>query len=133
MYGKLLSIDEVTHTINHYSFDGYKLTTSNSTILVLIDSHHQCCEYFGYICTDDNPNQFIGKTLTEIRTTDTDLRNEIIKELDLIDHMTGIQFVTFIFADGAQFQLAVFNEHNGYYGHDIKVIINDKTILDGCL
>lgn len=37
-----------------------------------------------------------------------------------------IQFVNLTCSDGTTFQLAVYNAHNGYYGHKI-MIFNDDT------
>ena len=44
-------------------------------------------------------------------------------------HFGGIQFVDFV-TDRGTFQLAVYNSHNGYYGHGILVLKNDEVLLE---
>jgi len=44
----------------------------------------------------------------------------------------GICFVDFITTNGT-FQLAVYNSHNGYYGHGIVVAIDEKIVHDDTL
>ena len=138
MYGKIIRIDEVygykVKASDYSTMEGYEIITEENKILVLIEDGQQCCESYGYFSSDDNLKSFIGADLREINLTDTALRKYTEEELgiDIESDWTGIQFVDFVTDKGA-FQLAVYNAHNGYYGHDIKVIIDDKAICEQTL
>lgn len=47
-------------------------------------------------------------------------------------HINQIQFVDFVTSRGT-FQLAVYNSHNGYYGHGIIVAKDDEILLNETL
>lgn len=126
------------------SMDGYKVTTSGEPILVLIDNCQSCCENWGYMASDDDLSLFVGANLREVELTDTRLDTwkltEEAKRQEATDkehgwspyEAGGVQFVTFKTSRG-DFQLAVYNGHNGYYGHGIIVAVGSKIILDGTL
>lgn len=119
--------------------DGYKVETNSEMILVLIDNQQSCCENWGYMASDDDLSSFVGATLRDIELTDKRLEtwsltdDEKKSEEDRKKHgwkeydEGGIQFVTFKTSHG-DFQLAVYNGHNGYYGHEIIVAVGDKII-----
>ena len=109
------------------SMDGYKITTENHIIHVLIDNGQSCCESWGYFSSEDDMQPFIGSELLEIKLTDTALNQEAFKKSDYYNDAGGIQFVDFI-TDKGTFQLAVYNAHNGYYGHGI-IVAKDEEIL----
>ena len=111
--------------------DGYRVVTDKHEYLVLIDNSQSCCESFGYFSTDDNLPEYIGKELLAVELTDTSLKTEFIEEIKYLDE-GGIQFVTFK-TSGGDFQLAVYNAHNGYYGHGIIVAKDNKILLQDTL
>lgn len=113
------------------SMDGYRVKTDKSDILVLIDNGQCCCESWGYINSEDDPNKFIGAALLDVKLTDTALNTKMSDESRYID-AGGIQFVDFI-TDRGNFQLAVYNGHNGYYGHGIIVAIDGEIICQDTL
>lgn len=113
------------------SMDGYVVTTTNHTYRVLIDNEESCCESWGYFSTDDNLEDYIGSELISVELTDKALKTEPIEELEYLD-CGGVQFVTFKTSKG-DFQLAVYNGHNGYYGHGIIVAEDDKILCDDTL
>ena len=121
----ILAIAEVeSHPIKHpigytVHYDGYKITTDKQNILVLIENDQQCCESWGYICTNDNMEEFIGANLLSINLTDIALNNANLPAEDWCDERE-IQFVN-LHTDKGLLQLAVYNAHNGYYGHSIYV------------
>jgi hypothetical protein len=132
MYGKIIRIDEVySYKLKGWynTMEGYEIITEKNKILVLIQDGQQCCEQAGFFSSDDDLKSFIGSDLREVNLTDKALRKITVSEigLDLDSEYTSIQFVDFVTDKGA-FQLAVYNSHNGYYGHDIKVMIDDKAI-----
>ena len=128
---KIINIEEVCGlSVEDYGqMDGYKVTTTKHTYYVLIDNFQQCCEHFGYFVSEDDPNQFVGANLLEIRLTDTALNNKKLEEYGINYEYAMIQFVDFV-TDKGVFQIAVYNEHNGYYGHDI-VILKDNVVWFG--
>lgn len=108
--------------------DGYMVETENHTYYVLIDNGQSCCENWGYLTSEDDHDYFIGAELLSVSVTDTALNQTVLTKMDKLyvtDNET--QFVTFETSIGA-FQLAVYNSHNGYYGHGIMVA-KDSEIL----
>lgn len=120
------------------SMEGYKIKTGEHEILVLIDDGQSCCENAGYFATEDNLSEFVGAELLEMNLTDTELKAGVLKDHGFeyeSEHGFdggGIQFVTFKTSKG-DFQLAVYNSHNGYYGHGIIVAQDGNVLLDDTL
>ena len=110
------------------SFDGYEVKTENATYRILIENEQNYCESWGYFSSDDNYEDFIGKDLVDVSLTDTALNQQKVQESGWYEDEGGIQFVDFKFSDGSVLQFAVYNAHNGYYGHSIYVI-KDEEIL----
>ena len=109
-------------------YEGYKVVTDNQTILVLVSNSDQCCESWGRLASDDDLQQFIGANLIRLTHTDTALNTKVVP--DYLDD-GGTMFLTFE-TDRGNFQLVVYNAHNGYYGHRAKIIskhINEDTYL----
>ncbi len=142
MYGKIKTITEVfdckiqfkdkmVDTFGEYEYmDGYKVETDKHVIYVLIENEQSCCESWGYFASEDDLNQFIAAELIEINLTDTALNKEKVEKSDYYNDGDGggIQFVDFV-TDRGIFQLAVYNAHNGYYGHGIVVAIDNNIIF----
>lgn len=132
MLGKLKSVEKVFGK----DMDGYKVATDTNTFEVLISNFQSCCEDWGYMSSEDDFNAFIGSELIEVKLTDTALKQKTlfdkINEDDYNSGDYGVQFVDFVTKNGV-FQLAVYNGHNGYYGHAIKVKHNDEVLLDSGL
>lgn len=136
--GKVQSIRECYWQKGWFTFEGYEIITDSHTFKVLIENRQQCCENWGYFSSNDEPfERFIGKKLMDVRLTDTALNTKTLDELGLCFDSRlvecDIQFVDFVFSDGDVLQLAVYNEHNGYYGHDILVTMDSDVIKEGCL
>lgn len=110
------------------SYDGYKVKTSEHEYLILIDNAQNCCESWWYFESEDDFDSFIGKSLNSIYLTDLALNNKKVEESGYYDDCGGIQFVNFKFDDGSVLQFAVYNSHNGYYGHPI-IIAKDENVL----
>ena len=108
-------------------FDGWKIKTNKQNIKLLISNEQCCCEGFGIISTEDNLKDFIGAELFGISTTDTDLRTELIKNNEDLQYMDEGDFIFINFKTSkGDFQLAVYNSHNGYYGHTVLIKMNGK-------
>ena len=46
------------------------------------------------------------------------------------DYYGNVQFVNFNFEDGRTLQVAVYNCHNGYYGHDVYFYTDSMITLE---
>lgn len=125
-FGKIKEIKEV---FDIDGMDGYKVTTDSKEILVLIDSYQSCCESWGYFSSDDDFEKFIDSQLISLELTDKALNNIKVEKSNYYEDCGGIQFVNFYTSNGV-LQLAVYNAHNGYYGHGILVKINEEVIFD---
>lgn len=116
----------------HPNTDGYKVETDKHTYYVLIDNEQSCCESWGYFSSEDDLEHYIGAELLEVRLTDKALNTKAVEESGYYFDKGGIQLVDFITNKG-KFQLAVYNAHNGYYGHGILVARDDEIILNDVL
>lgn len=130
MYGKIIDIEEV-HSIepskeDYNTYVGYRVQTDKTKALVLVSDGQSCCENFGYITTNDDLKEFLGAEVLKIEVVDTALRKH-----DAIEYMDEgeIMFVNFE-TDRGTLQLAVYNSHNGYYGHTAKLIIGEEAVKE---
>lgn len=124
-----LGVAQMLGALMGYSaYDGYKITTSEQEYLILIDNGQSCCESWGYFTSEDDTGSFIGKTLIDVELTDKALNTKKVEDSGYYDDYGGIQFVNFKFLDGSILQFAVYNAHNGCYGHPI-IIAKGKEIL----
>jgi hypothetical protein len=126
---KIEKIEEITEewqdpevSWNKTTFEGYSITTSEQVIKILIDSSRSCCENYGYLCSEQDPTEFIGATLWEIRISDSTTKQYVIDTLESENvPIASAQFVD-LHTDRGVLQFVVYNEHNGYYAHDIRVV-----------
>jgi len=113
--------------------DGYKVETDKHIFYVLISNDQTCCETWGYMTSEDDLSYFVGAELLEVKVTDTALNQKILTKIDdeYID-TNQVQFVDFKTSKGT-FQLAVYNSHNGFYGHKILVTKDNEVLLSDTL
>lgn len=107
-------------------YDGYKITTTEHEYFILISNMQNCCEDWGYMVSEDDFDSFIGKTLVSVELTNMALDKKVVEKLYCDDDQ--IQFVDFKMSNGSLLQFAVYNAHNGYYGHPI-IVAKDTDIL----
>lgn len=133
--GSRLGIKQMLNSLIGYGgYDGYSIKTDKHEYLILIDNGQCCCENWGYFSNEDDTEQFIGKELIETRVSDTSLNSAKLEEkLPYGVDSGSIQFVDFCFSDGSVCQFAVYNEHNGYYGHPIIFAKDNEIILNEAL
>lgn len=125
----------------YQKFDGYKIVTYKNIYMVLIENGQCCCEDWGYFSSNDDIQSYVGKELSEVRLTDVARNIKKIEELDLssmynhsfLCEAGDIIFVDFVMTDGNVLQLAVYNAHNGFYGHDILVLKNQEVLKSDCI
>ncbi len=114
---KIIKIEEEG---NYY--DGYKIHTNSQVIEIGISNNQNCCETWGYMVSEDDLSFFIGSKIQSISLTDTALNTRIV--VDDVEEGLSIEkrvmFVT-LETDRGPLQFAVYNTHNGYYGHDAFV------------
>lgn len=129
---KILEIKEVDNisiksSSWHTYYEGYIVKTEDKEYKVLISNSQSCCESFGYLQSEDDLAEFIGAELFSVQTTDVALVKEDVE----YGYGNGdIMFVDFNTNKGT-FQLAVYNAHNGYYGHGIIITTDEKEIIGG--
>jgi hypothetical protein len=129
---KILEIKEVDNIILNdkgwdSNYEGYIVKTEDKEYKVLISNSQSCCESFGYLQSEDDLDEFIGAELLSVQTTDVGLVKE---EVEYGYDSGDIMFVDFNTSKGT-FQLAVYNAHNGYYGHGIIITTDDREIIGG--
>lgn len=133
MLGKIIKIEEVFDIESDYSSkDGYKVVTDKNTYCVLIDNHQSCCESWGYMSSDDDLEYYVGSELLGVKLTDKALNTQMIEKSGYYEDGGGIQFIDFITNLG-HFQLAVYNAHNGYYGHGVLITKDEEVMFDDYL
>lgn len=116
-----------------YEMAGYRIETDQHIYHVLISNGQCCCESWGYISSEDDLNYFIGAELFYVNLTDKALNKQRVEDSGYYDgDCGGIQFVDFV-TDRGTFQLAVYNAHNGYYGHGIMIAKDNDIILNDTL
>jgi hypothetical protein len=110
---------------------GYRIETSKNEYKLLIDNQQDCCENWGYLSSDDDINSYLGSELLEISIVDESLKSTKIKMKSKHlsdDDVKGrgdmnAMFINLETSEGL-LQFAVYNSHNGYYGHEVFYIIN---------
>lgn len=116
---------------------GVTVKTEALSITAVISTERDCSEYWGSILSEDDLTPFIGAKLLRVYLTNTCCKTEYIDYiLNKRDHKNhdfcDIQFINFE-TDRGVFQLTVYNTHNGYYGHDIFIQVDDKIVFQKVL
>ncbi len=127
-YGKIIKIEEIYND----KMEGYKITTTKEEINIGISNHQSCCESYGscagfqndsggYIITEDELNNFKMAEIKDVLVVDQLLDvfdGDTWKDEDLYASFVNIE------TDKGTLQFVVYNSHNGYYGHDIRIWID---------
>jgi hypothetical protein len=80
------------------------------------------------VSSDDEFHEFIGAELLSVDIVDKALN----KKTDIDVYEGGIIFVNIETSKGI-LQFAVYNEHNGYYGHSARVVVGDSELCNETL
>jgi len=99
------------------AWEGFHVLTNKRSIEVYISNDACCCESWGHLSSVDDPQEFVGAKLLSVTSVDSAL-NEKTDPGD-IDEGT-VYFVNFK-TDRGILQLAVYDNHNGYYGHSVQI------------
>lgn len=116
----------------YHEWEGYEITTKHNVFLLLIGKGQICCEQYGsgYFSTTDRIKDFIGADLKNVSIVNTALKVKKWTELDISEN--DAMFVNFETSKGL-FQIAVYNSHNGYYGHSIVFFNNKDVVVESSL
>lgn len=129
---EILSIKETSfkkYEKAYGSFVGFEIETNKQTIKLGISDGHSCCENYGYLMSEDDLSEFEGASLLGVDIVDTALNVEKLTSEQVSEG--DCMFVNFLTSKGL-LQFVAYNEHNGYYGHEVLVIsnqINHETVL----
>jgi hypothetical protein len=108
-----------------HQWEGIKLEMSDPTknIILKIDNESQCCEVWGYNISYSetiftNLEDFIGAIFisSEIIEYDTFCKDSNKDRVSI-----GIKIIT----DRGNITVEFYNDHNGYYPHDVSIQIED--------
>lgn len=109
---------------DNYSKLGYHIYTDAQVISAQISNSGSCCESWGFLTTEDNIQEFIGADLLSIELIDMDYKNHPLTK----DDEYSIDECSFCFIDfntsKGKLQFAIYNSHNGYYGHSVEIKSN---------
>jgi hypothetical protein len=131
-FGKIKSIRKETFSQSDWeAYDGYVIECENDIVKIGIDNNQSCCENWGYMSSNDEDlDYYVGADLLSVRVVDENLlKTKILEEGDIFSEGGGIMFVDVDTTRGV-FQIAMYNDHDGYYGHDAVVITKESTICE---
>lgn len=101
-------------------YQGFAVFTDKVTVFFGIEIDQQCCEISGHIASTDEFTPFIGSALVSVSVVDEALKTYNLKldEFETEDRGTNYKFINLVTTMGV-LQFAVYNKHNGYYGHEV--------------
>lgn len=97
--------------VDDSGWTGYRVLTAKQVVLLQIDTCQTCCEYFGARTEPEDPKEFVGAVVTDVRWG--------AEKKGIDDEYSGEASVEIQTSEGL-LRLVVFNEHNGYYPHEIE-------------
>jgi hypothetical protein len=124
-YGKIISIENEDDCCFHIIV----IKTIKHTVKFQITTMQYCCEDFGYFTTQDDIKDYIGANLLDIREVwgeDVVFSKSVLEEE--IPPGADVMFINIETSKGT-LQYAIYNEHNGYYGHSVKVYMDGNKII----
>lgn len=113
---KIIEINEFEED----GYSGYEVKTNKQKIKLMIQNHQDCCEDWGYFFSNDDFEDFIGANIINVTITDTALKTKRMDEIEYLED-GDVMFVN-IETNKGVLQFTAYNSHNGYYGHEAKVI-----------
>lgn len=111
------TIEKIEEVVT-YENEGYLIETDKAQYTVYVGGEKEasCCESWGYMSTDENLDEYIGAELLSIEEVDS---NYNTKEIKLDAYNSADTCFVRVNTSKGMFTLAVYNDHNGYYGHSI--------------
>lgn len=118
---KIISITEIDD-----NYIGYNITTNKQVIKVSIEDFQDCCEIYGAkIELQVQEAECYSKTLTDLDEIFEYIKDKELLKIYWSDEDVGIDII-FEMSDNVSFTCNVWNDHNGYYPHNYKIIIDNK-------
>jgi len=108
-------------------FDGWRIITSEQLIEISISNESGCCERWGTICSEDDTEGFIGSELLAIKIVNAACEKMDVSEIS--EYEGNSMFVDLETTNGL-LQFCVYNCHDGYYGHTVKVVSKQLNYED---
>ena len=125
---QILSITESQDT----GYNGYEIKTNEQVIKLQISNGQSCCESYGHFMSEDDLDEFIGADLISVSIVDDALEKVKLEHADELEvYDGGVMFVNLETSKGL-LQFVAYNAHNGYYGHEAKVVSRQVT-KEACL
>ncbi len=112
---------------NTGTYDGYDVVTSKRTLFLGISNSQQCCERWGYLTTPDDPNEFVGAELIAVNLFGESISGKR-EQVNFESEDTNAEFIN-VETDRGTLQFALYNYHNGYYGHTCVVFSDEQELL----
>lgn len=112
---------------------GYEIHTNKQVINIFINNQSDCCESWGAITTEDTLKDFNEAELLSIAIVDYDYKKHpLLKdEKDFYCEEGAAIFIDVNTCKGL-LQFVLYNQHNGYYGHNVSVKSN-QLHFTGCI
>lgn len=112
------------------TYDGYCIETDSRKLYFVINNGQCCCENWGYLSSEDDFGSFIGSELKNVYVTDSELGTIVSNMKEDLD--AGSAMFINVETTRGLLQFAAYNEHNGYYGHDVRLVskYDDKTVIE---
>lgn len=129
MTEKILSIEEVHNHEEEYG--GFVIRTDAQEIQLLISNQQQCCEDWGYLMTPDNVQEFVGATLLNVKRipmSEVDPKHSRYSNVPVNEFTDEVDIFINVETDRGTLQFTAYNDHNGYYGHDVIIKSNQCNI-----
>lgn len=127
---KIIEIKEYEGGSDWRTTAGYEVITDKQRIVMEIDNDSQCCESWGYFFSNDQPEDFVGARLLDVKLTDDALNEAKFKEHNVDPKSSwfegGLMFVN-LETDRGTLQFVAYNDHNGYYSHEARVTCQQLT------
>ena len=111
---------------------GFEVVTNQQKIRLAISNRQSCCEHWGWFWCNDNPQDFVGAKLLEVKLTDTALNDAPLDESGDVRSFHGNLMFVNLETNRGTLQFVAYNDHNGYYGHEASVTcrqLNHSEVL----
>lgn len=122
-----LSIVDINPFHEEYELDGVKIDFDNDKSLVFgISNDQDCCEEWVYSQVDnEDVTNYIGAKIRSIEIVDHYVSTQL-EEIGVCE--TDCYFLNVMTTKG-ELNFAVYNIHNGYYGHRVTMKYDNKEMF----